>query len=129
MSELRITSTSGSLQDAERRAVRAKEGRGSDWTLFNKDYTVVLRANRLASVRWNQLHHRVKHADVVRVVFRFPFFVMVFNPFCIFLTYDPRRFSLARKPTCPSPRSRQEQLPLACCTWSVNRMEETCTLL
>jgi hypothetical protein len=42
----------------------AKEGRDSDWTLFNKDWTVVLRGARLTTTRWNQLHHRVKHADI-----------------------------------------------------------------
>jgi len=64
LSEKRLSSTIETVHEAERRATLAKEGRGSDWSLFNKDYTVVLRASRVAAIKWNQLHHRTKHADV-----------------------------------------------------------------
>jgi len=64
MSEKRLVNTTDSEKESEKVVDLAKQGLGNDYTLFNRDWSVLLRAKR-SSVRWTQLHHRHKHADMV----------------------------------------------------------------
>ena len=62
-SEKRLVQTSEAEKEAARAGNLAKQGLGSDYTLFNRDWSVLLRAKR-ASAHWSQLRNRQKHSDL-----------------------------------------------------------------
>jgi hypothetical protein len=64
MSEKRLVTSSEVEKVSEKAMDLAKRGIGSDYTLFNRDWSVLLRGKR-SSVRWSQLRHRYKHSDIL----------------------------------------------------------------
>lgn len=50
-------------KDEDEKMELSRKGLGSDYTIFNRDWSVLLRGKK-TSARWNQVKHKRKHADV-----------------------------------------------------------------
>ena len=64
LSEKKLVHLTETGKETEKQIELAKQGVGSDYTLFNRDWTVLLRARR-SHAHWTQLHNRHKHSDLV----------------------------------------------------------------
>lgn len=62
-SEKRLVERSMAVKEATKAGDLAKQGLGSDYTMFNRDWSVLLRAKKTTAM-WTQLVNRQKHADV-----------------------------------------------------------------
>lgn len=62
-SERRLNNSAEAVKQSAKAIDMAKQGVGSAYTLFNRDWSVLLRAKKTMA-HWSQLHHRQKHTDV-----------------------------------------------------------------